>query len=113
MPSLAEALAPARWDVVMSQGSSWEAVLDFEDTPLAGIQFRGYLARRHRCGVALTAYAFDRLTGGNRVRVSLTAEQTAALPHGLLVHDIEAYTDQGWVLRFLEGTVTVTPEVTA
>ncbi len=49
------------------------------------------------------------------VRLSLTAVQTAALTEGYYVYDAEAYsstTSTATVLRFLEGRVQVTPEVT-
>lgn len=44
--------------------------------------------------------------------LKLTASQTAALTAGVYVYDLELVSPSGEVTRLLEGTITVTPEVT-
>lgn len=44
--------------------------------------------------------------------ISLTAAQTAAIKEGRNVYDIELFDGSGQVIRLMEGTITVNPEVT-
>lgn len=44
--------------------------------------------------------------------ISLTAQQTAAIKEGRNVYDIELFDSAGEVIRLMEGSITVNPEVT-
>jgi hypothetical protein len=47
------------------------------------------------------------------VSINLTPAQTSLIPAGRHVYDIEAYTaNDEFVMRLIEGSVKVTPEVT-
>jgi len=100
------------WDILVQQGSTFERTMDFEGLDLAGLSLRGEIRREHRAAEVLAEFSFE-VELPNTVTVTLTPAQTALLPPGRLVHDIELFTpaDQ-FVARVLEGRVTVTPEVT-
>lgn len=101
----------ARWDITIQQGSTWGRALDFGDTSIANVEFRGQIRRDHDDSEVLASFAFSKT--GNVLSVSLTADDTEALPAERLVFDIEAYTTQdAFVARLFEGRANVTPEVT-
>ena len=50
--------------------------------------------------------------GNSTVLIALSAAQTAAIPAGKYVYDIENHDGAGTVARILEGTLYVKPEVT-
>lgn len=103
----------ARWDIHIQQGSTFLRTLDFgEDVDLSSFSFRGQIRRAHADPAVLGELAVTALSE-RLVEVRLTPEQSAALPAGRLVYDIEMHTaDDAWVARILEGSANVTPEVT-
>ena len=56
------------------------------------------------------SFASDRTSG--QITLSLTPTQTAALEEGRYVYDIEVTGSDSTVTRVLQGTVTVSPNVT-
>jgi hypothetical protein len=112
MADLTAVTKAAKLDIEIQQGSTFERVLDFGATPLWAFGWRGQIRRAHGDSAVLASFAFEVLPE-NRLKVELTPTQTAALPSGRLVHDIEAFTENdAWVQRIIEGRVRVTPEVT-
>jgi len=47
-----------------------------------------------------------------QITLSLTNSQTSAIEEAIYVYDVEITSGTGTVTRILEGTITVTPEVT-
>jgi hypothetical protein len=105
----------ARWDFRIQQGSSWVRTMVFS-VDISGMSFRGQIRRSHEDATVLATLAFTKLDA-HTVSVHLTPAVTTALPATedgeYWVHDIEAHTAlDEFVMRVLEGRVTVTPEVT-
>lgn len=100
-----------RWDTEIQQGSTFARTLRF-DVDVTGLQFRGQIRRDHAAAQVLGEYTFESVDP-QTVVVSLSAAETAGLPPGRLVHDLEVFTaGDAYVVRVLEGKVRVTPEVT-
>lgn len=110
--SLQTITCAARLDYTLQQGSTFIRVPVFEGVDLTTASFRGQVRRTHCSSTVLATLAVT-AASATELRIELTPLQTTALPVAELVYDIEAYTaDDAWVQRILEGTLTVTPEVT-
>lgn len=59
---------------------------------------------------SFTASILDATTG--KVRLQLTDEQSAVIPAGRWLYDVEISSPSGAVTRVVEGIVTVTPQIT-
>jgi hypothetical protein len=59
---------------------------------------------------SFTASILDAPAG--KVRLQLTDEQSAAIPAGRWLYDVEISSPSGAVTRVVEGIVTVTPQIT-
>ena len=59
---------------------------------------------------AFTASIYDAITG--RIRLQLTDEQSALIPSGRFLYDVEITSSVGVTTRVVEGIVTVTPQIT-
>ena len=105
---------PATWDITIDQGSSWLRTLTF-DQPLTGLSARGQIRRAHSAADVLASFTAS-VVDENTLALSLSAATTATLPlttSTRWVYDIELHNgDDSYVERIVEGSVTVTPEVT-
>ncbi|WP_019558480.1 hypothetical protein [Thioalkalivibrio sp. ALE12] len=112
MPIDATIRRAARWNIEIQQGSTWARTLNFGETPIDSLEFRGQIRRTHDDPEVLAEFSFENL-GDNRLAVSLDPASTEAIPAGRHVFDIEAYTTEDeFVARLLEGRADVSPEVT-
>ena len=59
---------------------------------------------------AFTASVYDAATG--KIRLQLTDEQSAAIPAGRWLYDVEIESPSGAKTRVVEGIVTVNPQIT-
>jgi len=62
-----------------------------------------------------TAYNFNAsvyLAGSGKVRLQLTDTQSAAIPAGRWLYDVEITSPSGTKTRVVEGIVTVSPQIT-
>lgn len=101
-----------KWNATIQQGSTFKRVIRIPSIDLTGYSFRGQIRRNHSSTSALASYSFN-LVDANSFEVVLSAVQSAALPAGEAVHDIEMFDPvDGFVARIIQGKVTVSPEVT-
>lgn len=108
--SLSNIERAARWDILIQQGSSFVRTLQF-DADISTMSFRGQIRATHVSATALASFVFTPVDT-TTVTLALTPADTAALPDGDLVYDIEAHNaDDSFVVRLLEGRARVTPEV--
>jgi hypothetical protein len=109
-------------DLTICQGSTWSQVLVWKTgSPAAAVNLTGYTARmqlRSRVTSETVAVGLTTENGGitlggalGTITLALTATATAALVAGRYVYDLELVTGTT-VRRLLEGTVTVSAEVT-
>jgi len=115
----------ARLDLTIEKGSTFERVFTWKtknpDTGvLEPVNLSGYSARAMMREEYDSAEPFISLTTGNgivltpltgEIKITVTAEQSAALLAERGVWDIEVYTGT-IVYRLLEGKVKIKPEVT-
>jgi hypothetical protein len=114
----------ATQDFTICQGASWPQVLIWKTgDPATAVDITGYTARlqarvRHSdtdAVLSLTSTPAAGITLGTTngtITLALTAAETAALTPGRYVYDLEMVAPAGTVRRLVEGTITVTPEVT-
>lgn len=115
--------AVASRDLEIPQGSSWSQLLVYKTgSPAAAVNLTGYTARMQaRPSYSSFAVTVELTTANGRITLgttngnitlSLTAAETAALPAGRYVYDLEIVSGGGQVKRLVEGILTITPEVT-
>jgi hypothetical protein len=86
-----------------------DTAFDLTDHTGAG-QIRKSYSSSSASATFTISFAADRTSG--QVTLSLTPTQTAALEEGRYVYDIEVTGSDSTVTRVLQGTVTVSPNVT-
>jgi hypothetical protein len=107
--------------LTLDQGANFNLELLYKDANNAVINLNGYTAAMQiRKAYDASVKALDLTTenGGivitgnlGKIAISATATQTAAIPSGEYVYDVEI-TSGGVVSRILQGNVNVSPEVT-
>lgn len=104
-------------NLTIEQGSTFSRLITIQDesqTPvnITGNTFAGQIRKRHASDTVEATFTCTVTDGAaGKLTVALTDEQTAAIPSGDWVYDIEWY--NGTVTgRLLEGSVYVSPEVT-
>lgn len=113
---------PAIYNLTIYQGANFSQQFTWTDTNNTPINLTGYTARMHARTSVNAPTPFLNLTspsggitlGGSAgtVTVALTAAATAAIDEVLGVYDLELVAPSGDVTRFLQGTVTISREVT-
>jgi hypothetical protein len=104
-------------DLTIEQGSTFSRTITIKDASNAVVNitndtFAGQVRKRHQSGTVDATMTFNITDGANgEVTASITATDTATMDTGDFVYDIE-WTSGTTVTRLLEGTATVTPEVT-
>lgn len=110
-------------DLTIGQGETWSQVLVYKTgTPPAPVNLATYTARMQARSAYASTTVVVELTSANgrislgttngQITLSLSATETAALAAGRYVYDLELVSAGGVVKRLVEGTLTVTPEVT-
>lgn len=121
-------MSAAKSDLVIEQGATFEFILTVKSAGVAidvsAWTFRGKIKKVVTSGAEIESFNFeilDQVTNTGKVKVSLSATETAALPVEKLdgyvrtvtkfAYDIEGQTGST-VYRLLEGTASISPEVT-
>jgi hypothetical protein len=112
----------AVYNITVNQGENYDLTTTLTNTDGTPVNISGYALRgKVRYSYGSTGVLVDldpaivNATGGV-INFTLTPTETAALPITVAVYDIERYisgqSPELTVSRVLQGTVTVTPEVT-
>lgn len=98
----------ARHDLIVDQGTTWSTVLN------SSVDLDGFVgsAQARRYYDSKAYIEFDVVVGANTVMLSLTPEKTSNVGPGRYVYDVELVSNTGDVYRFVEGDLTILPEVT-
>lgn len=104
-------------DLTIEQGATFSRVITIKDSSNVAVNitsdtFAGQVRKRHQSGTVEATLTCTVTDGANgEVTATISATDTAAMDSGDFVYDIE-WTSGSTVTRLLEGTATVTPEVT-
>jgi len=115
-------MGAGRYDFTIEQGATFKRIMTWKDSSGNPIDLTGYQARmqirpaKDSPGVILTldtdANGGIALGGNNgRITIEISAARTASLDFKTAVYDLELEKD-GNVVRLLEGSVTLSKEVT-
>lgn len=113
----------AHHNFLIEQGTTWHRVLEYQNpdtTPYVLTGWTAVMQVRRRSGAAgdpvvelSTVGTGIELDGpAGTLTVSLTATETAALPAGRYVYDLEIASPSNEITRLVEGAFIVDPEVT-
>ena len=105
-------------NIFIDQGTDFSITVDVTDTSGGALNMSGYSAAaqiRKTYGSSSVSSTFSTSIAENtgQVTLSLTDTQTTALESGRYVYDLELTDAANVVSRIVEGTVTVTPQVTS
>lgn len=111
-------MAAGIYNFTLEQGATFTRQITWQDSAGAGIDITNYtlagkIRRRASDQNELISFTLTKVTAASGIfTFSLTATQTATLPAGVeCVYDIEATTGST-VYRVLQGTCTISAEVT-
>lgn len=114
-------MTAGRYDIEIEQGATWSRTITVEDPAGTPIDLTGYSARmqvRSSYDAETPLLSISSADGGVEItpltgtlELSATAAQTAAMPAGIHVYDLELVIG-GTVDRLLSGRARVYPEVT-
>ena len=105
-------------DLTIEQGATFSRTITIKDASNVAVDistdtFEGQVRKRHQSGTVEANFSFTITDGANgEVTATISATDTAAMDTGEFVYDIEWTNAGSNVVRLLEGTATVTPEVT-
>lgn len=105
-------------DLTIEQGATFSRTITIKDASnvvvdITNDTFAGQVRKRHQSGTVEASFTFTITDGANgEVTATISATDTAAMDTGEFVYDIEWTNTGSNVVRLLEGTATVTPEVT-
>lgn len=103
-------------NLIIDQGATYATKLNITDTDGSAIDLTGYTAaaqiRKHYTSSNSTPFSVSVTAATGAVVLSLTANATANLVAGRYVYDVELTDGAGRISRIIEGTVTITPNVT-
>lgn len=122
-PNFPDAMKPTKFNLDVYQGADYDRTLTFKvGDPAGPADLTGCTARAQiRSSVASKTVLLELTTENARIvlggpagtiTLAMSATDTAGLPPGDLVYDLELVYPSGRVRRLLYGTVCVSPEVT-
>ena len=105
-------------DITVEQGATFERNITIKDSAnvainISGSTFQGQIRKRHQSATKEADFDFTITNAsGGIVQATITAANTGNMEPGDFVYDIEWTQSDATVTRLLEGTATVTPQVT-
>lgn len=108
-------------DISIDQGATYTLVATWKDSAGSPVDLTGYTARMQMREAHNADSALLSLTDGDgititaaegKLEISIAAADTAGLPPGRHVYDLEVESAGGEVTRLVEGAAVVRPEVT-
>ena len=111
-------MAAGKHNFTIEQGSTFNREITVQENSQA-LNLTGYSARMQMrsthdsstIALTITASVANPASQG-KINLTAAATATAAVEEGIYVYDLEIESSAGTVTRILEGTITVTPEVT-
>jgi hypothetical protein len=109
------------YNALIEQGADWEIVFEWKDPSGTPINITGYSAALQIRTSPLAKTTVLSLTNGNgitidgalgKITVRATATQTGNITNGQYAYDMELTSLANVVTRLVQGSVTVSPQVT-
>lgn len=111
------------YNLAIEQGATFKVIFQWTDSNNSPINITGYTLRSQiRATVESSSVMVDMTNANGKVTISdaaqgkiqmlLSATETASLAAGTGVWDLEVIAGDGTVTRLLQGSVTISPEVT-
>lgn len=110
------------YNITIEQGATFQLAVTLRDDLGALLDLTGYSGRMQIRQSVSSSTVLAELTSANGrvvitpasglVELNLEASATSALPASSLVYDLELESSGGFVLRALQGAITIDPEVT-
>jgi hypothetical protein len=123
-------MSAAVYDIIIEQGATFNRTLTLKDSTGAAIDITGWVMRSMIRSnqssstpiIQFTCAILNQITYPGMATFSLTAAQTASiqtprvstieLQNGVFRYDVEIQRPDGFVIRLLQGKVSVVPEIT-
>ena len=103
-------------NLIIDQGATYATKLNITDANGIAVDLTGYSAaaqiRKHYTSSNSTPFTVSLTAATGAVVLSLSSNSTANLVAGRYVYDVELTDGAGRISRIIEGTVTITPNVT-
>lgn len=104
-------------NIFIDQGANYSNIITVSGTSGAALDITGYTvaSQMRKSYTSSTAYSLNAVlynAAAGQVRLTLTADQSEAIPPGRYLYDLEITSAGGTRTRVVEGIVTVTPQIT-
>ena len=103
-------------NLIIDQGATYATKLNITDANGPAVDLTGYSAaaqiRKHYTSSNSTPFTVTLTAATGAVVLSLSSNSTANLVAGRYVYDVELIDGAGRISRIIEGTVTISPNVT-
>lgn len=109
------------YNALIEQGADWELIFEWQNPNGTPIDVTGYTAELQIRTSPLAKTAVLTLTSASGITITpllgkftvrATAIQTSAITNGTYSYDMEITSPGGYVTRLVQGTATVSPQVT-
>ena len=110
-------MAAGTYNFTIEQGTTFNRVLTLQENGsamnLTGYSVASQMRSTHDSSSIVATFSGSVTNASSgQLTLSLTNSQTSAIEEAIYVYDVEITSGAGAVTRILEGTITVTPEVT-
>jgi len=110
-------MSAGTYNFTIEQGTTFSRVLTLQENGsamnLTGYSVASQMRSTHDSSSIVATFSGSVTNASSgQITLSLTNSQTSAIEEAIYVYDVEITSGAGAVTRILEGTITVTPEVT-
>jgi len=110
-------MSAGTYNFTIEQGTTFSRVLTLQENGsamnLTGYSVASQMRSTHDSSSIVATFSGSVTNASSgQLTLSLTNSQTSAIDEAIYVYDVEITSGAGAVTRILEGTITVTPEVT-
>ena len=110
-------MSAGTYNFTIEQGTTFSRVLTLQENGsamnLTGYSVASQMRSTHDSSTVVATFSGSVTNASSwQITLSLTNSQTSAIEEAIYVYDVEITSGAGAVTRILEGTITVTPEVT-
>mgnify|MGYP000449878673 CR=1 FL=1 len=110
-------MSAGTYNFILEQGATFNRILTLKENnavmDLTGYSVASKMRSTHDSSTVVGTFTCTISdASGGKITMNMTATTTAAIEEGMYVYDIEITSSAGTVTRLMEGSVTVTPEVT-